>query len=53
MSGLPELCHLGEANQTGGMKTCLMVAAQQGNEAAVELLLQQPDLDVNLMDSVG
>ena len=53
MSGLPELCQIGEANQTDGMKTCLMVAAQQGNEAAVELLLQQPDLDVNLMDSVG
>ena len=50
MSELVELC---EVNQASGSMTCLMAAAQQGNEAAVELLLQQPGRDVNLVDEVG
>ena len=40
-------------NQGSGSMTCLMAAAQQGNEAAVDLLLQQPGRDVNLADEVG
>ena len=59
---LPYLCKVGgleevraalargqEVNQTdAGGFTGLMRAAHKGHEAVVELLLQQPELDVNL-----
>ena len=44
-----------EVNMRGGKYnwTGVMSAAQRGHEAVVELLLQQPGLDVNMTDSSG
>ena len=55
MPGQPELCKVWEVNQRRGSSSmvALMVAAQGGHEAALELLLRHPELDVNLSDDAG